>query len=173
MERDLEFFHQRSQILVTGDHRQHARIKLVEAMPNQDVGDAVVLSGCQDDNPLWSEPGQTHSGPLGQPFADLGQHFGRFKGSFEFGAHIKCLRQSIYEFLITGHINTAAEKDSSDSVDQARTILALDQKDAAPGFARLRCGPGQRHCAKRSLFGRIGRKACHGLIAAAQCHTAR
>src|SRR5260221_3503846 len=111
-------------------------------MANQDVSQAMVLSRCQNNHALWAEWRQAHNRTFGKSAAQLRQHFGRLDRAVEFGAHIKSLRRRIDKLLVADDVDPAAEKYSSDAMDQARTVLALHQEDVAPGFLSI-C---VRHC---------------------------
>ena len=63
---------------------------------------------------------------LGHGGAQFGEQFGDIDGTVEFGAHVEALGSAVDELLIADDIHAATKQDPGDSVDQSRTIRALD-----------------------------------------------
>src|SRR5947208_16663766 len=59
MKRNIKFFHEPGEVRMIGNHSEHASVELVKGMPDENVGQAMVLFGCKHDDTFWKQPCKT------------------------------------------------------------------------------------------------------------------
>ena len=106
MKRDAELFDQRLEFFMIADHRANYRRQLAGIMPDQQIAEAMSLTGRHDDNGLALGRHQFHDGIFRQNLLEIRNHPIRRRRSLKRRAHKKMLGVEIDKLLVAQDIIT-------------------------------------------------------------------
>lgn len=129
MEGEVEAADQGCEGVVVADDREELGVQFGVGVADEDVRQAMVFAGGEDDDAFGFEAGQLDLGVRGEQIADLGGDAGGVDRAVELGPHEEAGGRAVDEFLVAHDIDPVAEEDAGDAVDQARAVGAFDEED--------------------------------------------
>ena len=116
VKRDAELFDQRLEFFMIADHRANYRRQLAGIKPDQQIAEAMSLTGRHDDNGLALGRHQFHDGIFRQNLLEIRNHPIRRRRSFERRTHKEMFGVEIDKFLVAQNIIAGVVEHAGDFV---------------------------------------------------------
>ena len=116
VKRDAELFDQRLEFFMIADHRANYRGQLAGIMPDQQIAEAMSLTGRHDDNGLALGRHKFHDGIFRQNLLEIRNYPIRRRRSFKRRAHKEMFGVEIDKFLIVQNIIAGVVEHAGDLV---------------------------------------------------------
>ena len=130
-------FDEGAKCFVVGYHGEERAVEFPEHVSDEDIGDAVVFFGSEENDSFGSERRKANDGVGAERGLQFREEAGFVEAAFDFGAHKEAVRGGVYEFLVADDVETLVEKNAGDGVDETAAVRTFDIQDACLHWRRV------------------------------------
>lgn len=120
---------------MVGDDGKDLGVQLSVSVADEEVGEAVMFAGGEDDDLFGAGCGQADGGVGGEDSPGCGEEGSGIDGAIELGPHEEAGGRGVHEFMIADDVGAVGEEDAGDGVDEAGLVTAFDEEDVVAGLS--------------------------------------